>query len=131
MSTASFSAKDIKRQTHTIDASDKVLGRLSVEAAKFLMGKYKSEFVPYLDMGDFVEVSNFSKIKVTGKKLKQKEYKRHSGYPGGLKSESLEKLLQRNPKKVLEHAVSGMLPKNRLGQKMIRRLKVYMGEKNG
>lgn len=131
MSTASFSAKDIKRQTHTIDATNKVLGRLSTEIAKLLMGKQKNEFVPYLDMGDFVEVFNFSKIKVTGKKMKQKRYKRHSGYPGGLKSEGLEKLLQRNPAKVLEHSVKGMLPKNRLGQKMVKRLKIYVGEKNG
>lgn len=131
MSTASLSAKQIQRQTHTIDANGKVLGRLSTEIARLLMGKQKSEFVNYLDMGDFVVVTNAAKIKVTGKKMEQKVYTRHSGYPGGLKQETLGKMMDKKTEKVIEHAVKGMLPKNKLGSRMIRRLKVYKGEKNG
>lgn len=128
MGTNTFSAKDIKREKHTIDASDKVLGRLATEVAKILMGKNKPNFVPYLDMGDFVTITNASKIKVSGKKLKDKKYFRHSGYPGGLKVETLDKLLKRRPEYVLEHAVRGMLPKTKLGNSMIKKLKVFAEE---
>lgn len=124
MSTNSFSAKDIKRQTHTIDASGKILGRLATEIAKLLMGKNKPSFVPYLDNGDFVVVTNASGVKVTGKKTTDKKYVRHSGYPGGLKVETYDKLLVRRPEAIIEHAVKGMLPKNRLGRAMIKKLKV-------
>lgn len=128
MSTNVFSAKDIKREKHVIDASGKILGRLASEVATFLMGKHKSNYVPYLDMGDFVVVTNAKKIKVTGKKMQQKVYTRHSGYPGGLKVETMEKLMDRRPTYIIEHAVSGMLPKNKLGSKMIKKLKVVEGE---
>ena len=131
MSTNVLSVKDIKRETHTIDASGKILGRLSSEIAKLLMGKHKPEFVPYLDTGDFVVVTNASKIKVTGEKLAQKEYVRHSGYPGGRKVETLEKLINRRPEAVLEHAIKGMLPKNKLGRAMIKKLTVLEREQNG
>lgn len=128
MSTASFSAKDIKRQKHVIDASGKILGRLATEAATLLMGKNKPEYVPYLDNGDIVIVTNAAKIKITGKKATDKKYVRHSGYPGGLKVETFEKLLIRKPEKIIEHAVWGMMPKTKLGKKMISKLTVFAGE---
>lgn len=128
MSTNVISAKDIKRESHTIDANGKILGRLATEIATILMGKKKPEFVPYLDTGDFVVVTNASKIKVTGKKMKNKVYTRHSGYPGGLTVETLDKMLVRKPEFVIEHAVKGMLPHNRLGSQMIKKLKVFEGE---
>lgn len=128
MSTNVFSAKNIQRQTHTIDASGKILGRLSSEIATILMGKNKVNYVPYLDVGDFVVVTNSAKIKVTGKKSAQKNYVRHSGYPGGLKVETFDKLIIRRPEYIIEHAVKGMLPHNKLGREMIKKLKVYSGE---
>ncbi len=128
MSTNVVSAKDIKRETHTIDASGKILGRLATEVATMLMGKNKNKFVPFLDLGDFVVVTNASKVKVTGKKAKDKVYARHSGYPGGLKVETFEKLLNRKPEYLIEHAVKGMLPNNRLGKQMIKKLKVFAKE---
>lgn len=131
MSTNVVSAKDIKRQTLTIDASGKTLGRLSTEIATILMGKKKPEFVPYLDMGDFVRVVNANLVKVTGKKSKDKKYARHSGYPGGLKIETFEELLNRRPEYLIEHAVKGMLPHNRLGKQIFKKLKVFAGPASG
>lgn len=128
MSTNVLSAKDIKRETHTIDASGKILGRLATEVATILMGKNKPQFVPYLDTGDFVVVTNASKVKVTGKKSKDKVYTRHSGYPGGLKTETFDKMINRKPEYIIEHAVKGMLPHNRLGREMIKKLKVFVKE---
>ena len=128
MSTNVLSAKDIKRATHTIDASGQILGRLATQVAKLLMGKHKAQFVPYLDTGDFVTVTNASKIIVTGKKAKQKKYTRHSGYPGGLTVETFDKLILRRPEKIIEHAVFGMIPKTKLGRKMIKKLTVLKGE---
>ncbi|OGE37744.1 50S ribosomal protein L13 [Candidatus Daviesbacteria bacterium RIFCSPLOWO2_01_FULL_39_12] len=128
MSTNVLSAKDIKRQKHTIDASGKILGRLATEVATLLMGKNKPSFVPYLDTGDFVMVTNAAKVVVSGKKSVSKKYTRHSGYPGGLKVETFEKLLNRRPEYIIEHAVKGMLPHNKLGRQMIKKLKVYKGE---
>ncbi|MDP3948136.1 MAG: 50S ribosomal protein L13 [bacterium] len=128
MSTNTLSAKNIKRESHTIDASGKILGRLATEVATILMGKKKPQFVPYLDTGDFVVVTNASKVKVTGKKMKDKIYTRHSGYPGGLKVETFDKMLARKPEYIIEHAVKGMLPHNRLGREMIKKLKVLSGE---
>lgn len=128
MSTNKLSAKDIKRETHTIDASGKILGRLATEVATILMGKKKPEFVPYLDTGDFVVVINAREVKVTGKKMKDKIYTRHSGYPGGLKVETFDKMLARKPEYIIEHAVKGMLPHNRLGSQMIKKLKVFAKE---
>lgn len=130
MSTNNLSAKDIKRDKHIIDASGKILGRLASEVATFLMGKYKPNFVPYLDNGDFVVVTNADKIKVTGKKITQKIYTRHSGYPGGLKQETFAKLMEKDPRKIIEHAIKGMLPKNRLGRAEFKKLRVYKGSQN-
>lgn len=129
MSTNVVSAKDIKRQTHTIDASGKILGRLASEVATILMGKNKPMYVPYLDTGDFVVVTNASKVKLTGKKMQEKKYTRHSGYPGGLKVETFDKMIERRPEYIIEHAVKGMLPHNKLGRQMIKKLKVYAGDK--
>ena len=130
MSTNVVSVKDIKRETHTIDASGKILGRLAVEIATLLMGKNKAGFVPYLDMGDFVVVVNASKVLVSGKKSQTKRYIRHSGYPGGLRVELFDEMIKRKPEYVVEHAVSGMLPNTKLGKKMIKKLKVFAGEEH-
>jgi large subunit ribosomal protein L13 len=130
MSTNVVSAKDIKREKHTIDASGKILGRLATEIAIILMGRKKPAYVPYLDMGDFVVVTHASKIKLSGKKMKQKTYTSHSGYPGGLRVETFDKVISKKPEYVIEHAVKGMLPHNRLGRQMIKKLKVFSeGEK--
>ena len=128
MKTYSAKASDIKREWHLIDASDKILGKLATEVATLLLGKHKPMYSPNLDTGDFVVVINATKIQVTGNKMKQKLYYRHSGYAGGLKSISLEKMMQTHPTRVIEYAVKGMLPHNRLGAKMLKKLKVYAGE---
>lgn len=128
MSTNVISAKSIKREKHTIDASGKILGRLATEVATILMGKKKPGVVPYLDSGDFVVVINAGKIKVTGKKSKDKVYTSHSGYPGGLRQETFDKVISRKPEYIIEHAVKGMMPHSRLGREMIKKLKVYPGE---
>lgn len=127
MSTNVVSAKEIKRNWHQVDAKGKVLGRLATQIATILRGKDKPSFVPYMDLGDFVVVTNAQDVKVTGKKRQQKNYVRHSGYPGGLRVESFEKLIERRPEAVIRHAVSGMLPKNRLGRQMIKKLHVFAG----
>jgi len=123
-------AADIKREWHLVDASDEVLGRLSTRIAALLMGKHKPLFCRNLDVGDFVVVLNADKVRVTGNKMKQKMYYRHSGYPGGLKTTSLEKMMQTYPTRVIEHAVKGMLPKNRLRDERMKRLKIYTGEEH-
>ena len=128
MKTVSVKAGDIKREWHTIDASDEVLGKLATRAANLLMGKHKPLFSRNADVGDFVVVTNAAKIQVTGNKTAQKLYHSHSGYPGGLKTISLEKLMETYPERVIEHAVKGMLPKNHLNAKMMKRLRVYKGE---
>ncbi len=128
MKTYSTKASDIKREWHVIDASDKVLGRLATQIAGLLMGKHKPIFSHNLDTGDFVVVINADKIRVTGNKAKQKLYYRHSGYPGGLKATSLETMMQTNPARVIEHAVKGMLPHTRLGNSMMKKLRVYAGD---
>ena len=128
MSTNVVSSKDIKREYHRINASGKILGRLATEVATFLMGKNKANFVPYLDMGDYVIVTNASEVKITGKKQQNKKYVRHSGYPGGLKVETFDKMIIRKPEYILEHAIKGMLPNTKLGKQMIKKLKVYSGE---
>lgn len=127
MSTNVVSAKDIKRNWHLVDAKDQILGRISVEIAAKLSGKQKPSYVPYLDMGDFVVVINAAKVKVTGKKAEQKEYVRHSGFPGGKKSENFSHLLNRRPEQVIKHAVAGMLPKNKLTDRMLKKLFVFPG----
>lgn len=113
----------MKQETHTIDAADKVLGRLALKIAMLLRGKHKPSFIPCEDMGDFVVVKNVDKIKVTGKKREQKIYYHHSGYLGGLKEVPFEKVFKRNPADVLKKAVWGMLPKNKLRSRQIKRLK--------
>jgi large subunit ribosomal protein L13 len=126
--TYSIKASDIERKWHVIDASDEVLGRLATRIAGLLMGKHKPMFCRNLDVGDFVVVINADKVRVTGNKAKQKMYYRHSGYPGGLKSVSLEKMMQTHPNRVIEHAVRGMLPRNKLNAGMMKRFKVYSGD---
>ena len=128
MKTYSTKASDIKREWHIIDASDKVLGKLATQVASLLMGKHKPIFCRHLDVGDFVVVINAEQVRVTGNKTKQKLYYRHSGYPGGLKGISLERMMQTSPSQVIEHAVKGMLPHNRLEARMMKRLRVYVGD---
>ena len=121
---------DLKPEWHVIDAEEKTLGRLSSEIAVLLQGKHKPEYVPYLNTGDFVVVINAEKVRVTGKKLQQKMYYRHSGYPGGLRERTLAEVLQRTPTRVIEHAVKGMLPKSTIGRRMMSRLKLYAGNEH-
>lgn len=127
MKTYSTKASDIKREWHVFDASGKTLGRLATEIAQLLKGKHKPIYSTHLDTGDFVIVINAEKVRVTGNKAKQKVYYRHSGYPGGLKAVTFEKMLEKHPTRIIEHAVKGMLPKNPLGRAMIKKLKVYEG----
>lgn len=114
---------------YKIDAKNKILGKIAVEAANILRGKGKSQYVPYQDCGDPVEIINTDRVKVTGKKLKQKIYWRHSGYPGGIKARTLEEQMARDSRQVLQRAVYGMLPKNKLRDKVIRKLKLYKTDK--
>lgn len=130
MKTFSTKASDIKREWHVIDASGQVLGGVATEAARLLMGKHKAIFCRHLDIGDYVVVINAEKVRATGSKLKQKMYYRHSSYPGGLKSVSLEETLRTNPARAIENAVKGMLPHNRLEAKMMRRLRVFKGDQH-
>lgn len=118
---------DVDREWWVIDAQGLTLGRLASQIAILLRGKHKVKFAPHMDMGDYVVVINAEKIHVTGNRLEQKTYYRHSGYPGGLKSLTLRQLLDKNPERVLQLAVKGMLPKNRLGRAMAKKLKVYAG----
>lgn len=128
MKTYSTKIKDIERKWHVMDASGRTLGKLATEAARLLMGKHKPTFSPNLDTGDNVVVINAEKIQVTGNKLKQKQYYRHSDYPGGFRSTSLEKMMQDDPTRVIEHAIKGMLPHTRLGAQMRKKLRVYAGD---
>ncbi|HEY4768810.1 MAG: 50S ribosomal protein L13 [Chloroflexota bacterium] len=127
MKTYAVKASEIERRWWLVDASDQTLGRLATRIATLLEGKHKAIYSPHLDTGDHVVVLNAAKIKVTGNKLTQKQYYRHSNYPGGLKQESLASLLERKPELVIERAVKGMLPQNRLGRAMFKKLKVYAG----
>ncbi|NIM68391.1 MAG: 50S ribosomal protein L13 [Armatimonadetes bacterium] len=118
---------ETERKWYVVDAEGKVLGRLATQVASRLRGKHKPVFTPHVDTGDFVVVINADKVKFTGKKLDQKIYYRHSNYPGGLKSETLKERLEAKPEEVVRDAVWGMLPKNRLGRTLIKKLKVYRG----
>lgn len=118
---------EISRDWVVLDAADQVLGRLATEAARLLRGKHKPEFTPFLDTGDFVVVVNAERVRLTGTKIDDKVYYRHSGRPGSLKSETARERLGRRPERVIEAAVWGMLPKNRLGRKLLKKLKVYSG----
>jgi large subunit ribosomal protein L13 len=130
MKTYSPKAKDIEREWLVIDAADKTLGKVATEAANLLMGKHKPIYAPHIDTGDYVVVINAAKVKVSGKKAEQKIYYRYSGYPGGLKSPSFKELFSQDPNRVIELAVKGMLPHNRLGRAMIKKLKVYPGNEH-
>jgi large subunit ribosomal protein L13 len=124
-----FSAKDheVKRDWLVVDASNQVLGRLATEIARRLRGKHKAEYTPHVDTGDYIIVTNAEKVVVTGRKFKNKMYHSHSGFPGGIKSVSFEKMQDKHPARIIELAVKGMLPKNPLGRDMYRKLKVYVG----
>ncbi len=124
-----FSAKpaEVRRDWYVVDATGKTLGRLSTEIARRLRGKHKPEYTPHVDTGDYIVVVNAEKIRVTGNKLKDKTYYRHTGYIGNLKSITLDKLLEEAPERALEHAVKGMLPRGPLGRKMLSKLRVFAG----
>lgn len=122
--------KEVKREWHVIDAKEEVLGRIATKIAGLLMGKQKTVFSKHMDMGDFVVVLNSEKVKLTGRKEDKKLYRSHSGYPGGFKEVTAKKLREINPVKLIEHAVYGMLPANRLRKVRMLRLKLVVGEKN-
>lgn len=128
MKTYSARPETVQRDWYVVDASDKVLGRLAAEVASRLRGKHKPEYTPHVDTGDYIVVINAEKVRVTGNKAKDKMYHRHTGYPGGLKSISFEKLIDKAPERTIEGAVKGMLPKGPLGRAMFKKLKVYAGE---
>ena len=132
MTTKTYSPKpaELTHDWYVIDATGHNLGRLATLAATYVMGKHKVQFSPHLDCGDNVVIINAAKVNVTGNKLEDKMYYRHSGYPGGIKETNLAVLLERNPAQVIEHAVAGMLPKNRLQDDRMRRLKVYAGSEH-
>ena len=127
MKTFSANPETVKRDWYIIDAENLVLGRLASEVARRLRGKHKPEYTPHVDTGDYIVVINADKIKVTGNKTSDKMYHRHSGYPGGMKSMSFDKMIAHKPERIIELAVKGMLPKNALGRAMYRKLKVYAG----
>ncbi|MDH5182103.1 MAG: 50S ribosomal protein L13 [Gammaproteobacteria bacterium] len=131
MKTFSANPETVKRDWFVVDATDKVLGRLAAEIARRLRGKHKAEYTPHVDTGDYIVVINADKVKVTGNKETDKMYHHHTGYPGGLKSISLQKLRAKAPEQILEIAVKGMLPKNPLGRAMFRKLRVYAGAEHG
>ncbi len=130
MKTYSPCEKDLNREWFIVDAKDQILGRLASQIAHRLRGKHKPEFAHHMDNGDFIVVINCEQIKVTGNKLKNKQYHRHSGYVGGLKSITLEKQLQKKPEEVIREAVKGMLPRNSLGRNMLKKLKIYVGSEH-
>ncbi|OBQ52650.1 50S ribosomal protein L13 [Halodesulfovibrio spirochaetisodalis] len=127
MKTFSPKPEDITREWFVVDAEDQILGRLATQIAHRLRGKHKPEFAPHVDNGDFIVVVNCEKIKVTGKKMEDKMYYRHTGFPGGLKEANLETMLEKKPEDVIRKAVQGMLPKNRLGRAIMKKLKIYVG----
>ena len=130
MKTYSAKTGEVNQAWFIVDATDKTLGRLASEIAHRLRGKLKPEYTPHIDTGDYIVVVNAEKVKVTGAKSTDKMYHHHTGYPGGLKSFSFEKLIERAPERVLQRAVKGMLPRNPLGRAMFRKLKVYAGSEH-
>jgi ribosomal protein L13, bacterial type len=130
MKTYSAKTGEVNQAWFIVDATDKTLGRLASEIALRLRGKHKPEYTPHIDTGDYIVVVNAEKVKVTGAKSTDKMYHHHTGYPGGLKSFSFEKLIERAPERVLQRAVKGMLPRNPLGRAMFRKLKVYAGSEH-
>jgi large subunit ribosomal protein L13 len=127
MKTFSAKPEDVRRDWFVVDATDKTLGRLATELASRLRGKHKPEFTPHVDTGDYIVVVNAARIRVTGNKMADKTYYRHTGYVGNLKSITLEKLMEKSPEQVITIAVKGMLPKNRLGRAMLKKLRVFAG----
>ena len=130
MKTFSAKAEQVQRDWYVVDAAEKTLGRLASEIAHRLRGKHKAEYTPHVDTGDYIVVINAEKIQVTGAKTTDKMYHHHTGYPGGLKSVSFEKLIEKVPERVIQSAVKGMLPRNPLGRAMFKKLKVYAGDEH-
>ncbi len=128
--TGRVSAADVRHDWFVVDASGLVLGRLASRVARILSGKHRANYVPYLDMGDFVVVTNAEKVRLTGAKLDEKVYRRHTGFPGGLKTVGAREQQARYPERLIEAAVRGMLPKSKLGRKQLKKLKVYRGAKH-
>jgi large subunit ribosomal protein L13 len=122
-----FTVRDTERKWHLVDADGKTLGRVATQVATLLRGKHKTEFTPNADLGDFVVVVNASKVRLTGKRTELKQYFHYTGYPGGAVWEKFEDVLRKNPERVFEHAIKGMLPHNKLGRQMFKKLKVYAG----
>lgn len=122
--------ENIKRDWYLVDAAGMVLGRMSTKIATYLRGKHKAIFSPHVDCGDYVVVINAARVRLTGRKPQQKSYFTHSGYPAGDKLLDFEEIMKRDPRKAVRHAVAGMLPKNRLGRKMLGKLKIYAGDKH-
>jgi large subunit ribosomal protein L13 len=127
MKTYSAKKEDITQEWYLVDAQDRILGRIATQIANILRGKNKPVFTPYADAGDFVIVTNAEKVRLTGNKLENKCYYRHTGYPGGLKTKTAQEVLTKKPEDLILLAVKGMLPKNRLGRKLIKKLKIYAG----
>ena len=127
MKTFMAKKEEVERKWYVVDATDKVLGRMASQIAKKLRGKDKPVFTPHVDTGDFVIVVNAEKVKLTGKKWEKKIYYHHSGYMGGIKQITAKELLRKKPEELIRHAVKGMLPKNRLGRKLLKKLKIYVG----
>ncbi len=130
MKTYSAKPAEVQRDWYLVDATDKTLGRLASEIARRLRGKHKPVFTPHVDAGDYIVVVNADKIRLTGKKEQDKQYVWHTGYPGGIKSRNVAEVRARHPERLIEHAVRGMLPKNRLGRAMLKKLKVYAGSEH-
>ncbi len=130
MKTFSAKAEEIERKWFLIDAEDKVLGRLASQVSRILRGKHKPIFTKHVDTGDHIVIINAEKVRLTGKKVSQKIYYRHSQYPGGLKEIGVERMLKEHPERVIEFAVRGMMPHNRLGRQMLKKLRVYAGNEH-
>ncbi|MBO4615001.1 MAG: 50S ribosomal protein L13 [Bacteroidales bacterium] len=128
--TISANKETVNKQWYVVDAEGEILGRLASKVAYVLRGKHKPEYTPHVDCGDNVIIINAEKVVLTGKKLTDKEYIRHSGYPGGQKVETPVEMLEKHPERIIEHAIKGMLPKNRLGSELFRNLKVYVGSEH-
>lgn len=123
--------QEVERKWYVVDAEGKTLGRLATQVATILRGKHKPTFTPHVDTGDFVIILNAEKVKLTGKKLDQKMYRWHTGYPGGLKERTYRDMINNKPEKVVFSAIKGMLPKNKLGRQMVKKLRVYRGTEHG
>lgn len=130
MKTLSAKPESVTRDWYVVDAADKTLGRLSTEIARRLRGKHKPEYTPHVDTGDYIVVVNADKVRVTGRKSTDKQYYRHTGYPGGIRSMNFEEMIERHPERVIEYSVKGMLPRGPLGRAMFKKLKVYAGDEH-